>query len=1480
MAVEKKQVFKQNLKSFDTFIQDTASNSTYFNITELESTLTGGKNSFLIEGSELLELGTEIKIEILDSSGNPVYTEAGKGFTTSSFDTSGNPIITEYYEGTSKVVAIYVYTDTAYGPGQITILGEAKYYLDQNNIRQEIPAEWRGTYNVKWQKNITINPALPNTTKVRFYKRPHPIITEILSPIYRIESGSKVASNVTASFASINVSQLETFAGDVKRVKVFRTSQGDISDYDLIQDIYVESKELLTTYNISGSVKGEAGLFTSDTLSKAWNTGSLNAYLTSSRIDNGLSLKGSGYLTYTSFLNLNVNNTYELGIDTFYSASTNSNLGLYLSYETMSLVTSTNPISLPYTIIKEIGKIEGLSPTTLKTDLTFPFTLDYDFKTASLYLSQSQSEWHVGNISLKLSEDTAFSPSEVSFVTSMPTIIGNETYNFKFEFYDVNNNYVPVAVTQSATFTGGNNNIGGTITLISGSTTLLSQSVSNDLWFSTSSITSSIVNAYSTSVSTSVTYTSSSVFDLSSSAYNSLTIVSGGITLLSSSYLLFTQSYYSESASFDTRISSSISQSNANITQSIYSASAFLDTFIFTNQSGALNQPPTASAPGLYLGSSYLGYFSGSGTSGWKTYMDDQGDFYLTGSNGQFLAWASSLGTLQVQGQINIQEGGITNAATKAGVTASVGAATSSLSNSLAPNIFTNANGLINRPPSTLVGVPAGLYLSPSYLGYYTGSNWNTYMGNDGKFFLTGSASNYLKWDGTTLTIQGSINITGGNGATTTDTANAALSASNYSASAASFANSLDSRIFTNSSGLVNKTPSTSTSGLYLGSTYLGYYNGSAWKTYMDNSGKFYLSGTGDGLSWDGSTLSINGTINITGGNAATSSSVYSVATNSANTAYTNASASAYTQANTAYTNAKTIADNIANGSYSGGTLISGQSIISPIVAGAAGYFSEKFKVGNGGITLDGTNKKIFIGAGTFGNSNTGFYADNDGNFSLGNQLTFTGGNLSIAGAASIGGSTATSVAAGAAAGATAIQNGNAGLNLGVQNGSVGGWTINPSNLTSNNGRTILYNTGYIALKNSEAQDKVTIDSSPTLPNPSAGSDSGTLTIPALSANTTYYANGGVSGGTGHLMGPDGNGWYAVEWSLQSWFTPAITGYYEFTTWFPKNSGLGSSGYGGTGAVPLQQLRAYIYDAAGNPLINDDGREYLAGPQESGTYGTYGDQYPRNGTGAYFSNQYLTAGVPVRFLIQYIVYNIPYDANLTINAYWPATSVNYIQNVPKVNINQEGFQVVQDTNRYFRIRPSGWYMYNDPAEYGGSPPPYLADQGVATVTGVMGGTMVVLNASDHEWHSTKQKEYIRTAQYSFSNRAAGGNFITSFFFGGYGRSYNLTRAYAIFRPDVTTGFTDFSANWYGYAYNIENITKIATNKFHVTFVEAVMDSAGAYYANGIYTVFIGTRNVDYPGEFQTAAISNQTHLGFDMELTAESTGNISLLVMA
>ena len=141
MAIIKSFSPLQNLSEYNTFINDLNSNSTYFRITEFSETFTGGKNGFLIEGSECLKESTEIKIEILDVEGNPVYFEPGDG-------------IPEYYEGTSKLISVHVYDDTPVGIGKITILGELKDYFDADNNKIEIPDDWKNVYNVKWEKNL------------------------------------------------------------------------------------------------------------------------------------------------------------------------------------------------------------------------------------------------------------------------------------------------------------------------------------------------------------------------------------------------------------------------------------------------------------------------------------------------------------------------------------------------------------------------------------------------------------------------------------------------------------------------------------------------------------------------------------------------------------------------------------------------------------------------------------------------------------------------------------------------------------------------------------------------------------------------------------------------------------------------------------------------------------------------------------------------------------------------------------------------------------------------------------------------------------------------------------------------------------------------------------------------------------------------------------------------------------------------------
>lgn len=52
----------------------------------------------------------------------------------------------------------------------------------------------------------------------------------------------------------------------------------------------------------------------------------------------------------------------------------------------------------------------------------------------------------------------------------------------------------------------------------------------------------------------------------------------------------------------------------------------------------------------------------------------------------------------------------------------------------------------------------AGLYLTPSYLGYWDGAVWKAYIRSNGTFLLDGNATNYIQWNGSTLTVRGLLN--------------------------------------------------------------------------------------------------------------------------------------------------------------------------------------------------------------------------------------------------------------------------------------------------------------------------------------------------------------------------------------------------------------------------------------------------------------------------------------------------------------------------------------------------------------------------------------------------------------------------------------------------------------------------------------------------------------------------------------------------
>jgi hypothetical protein len=524
----------QGLSSIETFLIDNNPNSDYFRITEFKDSFTGGKNGFLIEGSEYLKETTEVKIEILDVDGNTIYYEPGDG-------------IPEYYEGLSKVVSVHIYEDTPVGLGKITILGELKQYLDTGGVLRDIPEEWKGLYNVKWERNFKINKNLTNEDRVRFYRRPDVAITEIARPIFNLTpvtvnqsgivsgipivpapgtnittfprpsqyllttldntrwTGSIVNSTInvdgqtlqplevvsntelivstpytennivvsfdskpysstfnyftdeglgtalSGSFGKFVITNLETFVGDVHRIKVFRTSQSDLTDFQFVQEIVLESTEVLIDYNQSQRDEESYGLFTPFILDEYWELSSVDITkeFNQSFLFNSVKLDSTGENTFSTVQNVPISNRIE------YTLSFNVRIPSVTSGDYIQAYLQGTKNGVSKTQI--IGTVNSDSSLLQKSAQEFNFIGD-DFDTCQLYFKVKGNNWYVSTVSLRAAQETSFSPDEITFIQTVPRTLEQETFDFRFEFYDINNNYIPILVTATKTFTEGNLN--------------------------------------------------------------------------------------------------------------------------------------------------------------------------------------------------------------------------------------------------------------------------------------------------------------------------------------------------------------------------------------------------------------------------------------------------------------------------------------------------------------------------------------------------------------------------------------------------------------------------------------------------------------------------------------------------------------------------------------------------------------------------------------------------------------------------------------------------------------------------------------------------------------------------------------------------------------------------------------------------------------------------------------------------------------
>jgi len=179
MPKTRKTIQPKNLAKYDVLIEDGSSNSTYFQVTNLPSSFTGGRNSFLLAGSSLLRPGSVIQVEILDSEGIPIYQ---------------NPI-QRYLEGNSRLISVEITEKTNPGFATIIIMGQATVLPSG----QPVPPDWQDTYNVRWSTQILVEPNLRNISPIILENFPTILAEE--QRLYSVSTSSYVSSStdVTAS---------------------------------------------------------------------------------------------------------------------------------------------------------------------------------------------------------------------------------------------------------------------------------------------------------------------------------------------------------------------------------------------------------------------------------------------------------------------------------------------------------------------------------------------------------------------------------------------------------------------------------------------------------------------------------------------------------------------------------------------------------------------------------------------------------------------------------------------------------------------------------------------------------------------------------------------------------------------------------------------------------------------------------------------------------------------------------------------------------------------------------------------------------------------------------------------------------------------------------------------------------------------------------------------------------------------------------
>jgi len=202
-------VKKLNLESFDVFLEEQTSLgplvvSQYFNISRFPSVLPGGNSYFEIEGSSLLKPEVELKTELLDSAGKPIFHYA----------------LPKSPKARKLKVTMQVTSNISNGVGRFIILGE----LDPRVI--DVPEEFQDTYNVRLTGLVDINTTSANIEEIEFFTPPRMTVAE------QVKGQIELPTDVPTMFITVTGSATMTDDG----IGFTAVSDAGVGSGDIVSD--------------------------------------------------------------------------------------------------------------------------------------------------------------------------------------------------------------------------------------------------------------------------------------------------------------------------------------------------------------------------------------------------------------------------------------------------------------------------------------------------------------------------------------------------------------------------------------------------------------------------------------------------------------------------------------------------------------------------------------------------------------------------------------------------------------------------------------------------------------------------------------------------------------------------------------------------------------------------------------------------------------------------------------------------------------------------------------------------------------------------------------------------------------------------------------------------------------------------------------------------------------------------------------------